>query len=319
MQLNEIIEKFRIDQRTITQNHGKLKWDQINSTLFVMPNNDGEAKRCCQILQAIAAPHLHISKQSWGATLDKELKHINFEQLKKAKVDKILVFEIPGKRKASGMNSEDRVSKEGFELIIIDHHHYHWVDRYQDVSSIEQLADYIGWTLSELDIQVAINDRSYIPGLLEYGLSKEQIDVIRLYDLMAQGHSLEQIKRHRLHAVKKVAMLKELKQPNLWIIKDIKSVEKSFIMEYLSMNTENGKVNALHIGPRKLFFSGEPNLVKKLLYFDYATLGYEKGFHSYGGGDDRYVKFWNFRLKSQNDKLSNDFVNGIVKIIKENL
>jgi hypothetical protein len=67
--------------------------------------------------------------------------------------------------------------------ICIDHHG----ERSAMPSSIEQVAQLLNVTLTRYQILVAINDRSYITGLMEYGASSEEIAEIRRKDREAQG------------------------------------------------------------------------------------------------------------------------------------
>lgn len=65
----------------------------------------------------------------------------------------------------------------------IDHHN-DWADK---PSSLEQVAEILGETLSPYQQLVAANDRGYIPAMLALGASQEEIDDIRRKDREAQG------------------------------------------------------------------------------------------------------------------------------------
>ena len=67
--------------------------------------------------------------------------------------------------------------------ICIDHHS----EKSDRPSSLEQVADLLKVALDRHQMLVAINDRSYIPGMLEFGATKEEIDEIRYKDRRAQG------------------------------------------------------------------------------------------------------------------------------------
>ena len=64
---------FKIPQTQINQGFLKHDLRLMRNTLFIVPKNDGEAKRALEILEALEAPHVLVSEQGWGATLDKEV------------------------------------------------------------------------------------------------------------------------------------------------------------------------------------------------------------------------------------------------------
>jgi len=67
-------------------------------------------------------------------------------------------------------------------VILIDHHN----EFSQNPSSIEQVAEILGHKLSRFEKAVAINDTSYIDGLVEAGFNKSDIKRIRALDRKAQ-------------------------------------------------------------------------------------------------------------------------------------
>ena len=67
--------------------------------------------------------------------------------------------------------------------LCIDHHG----ERSELPSSLEQIATLLGLTLSRYQQIVAINDRLYIPGMADFGATKEEIELIRHSDRKSQG------------------------------------------------------------------------------------------------------------------------------------
>jgi hypothetical protein len=63
---------FKIPSAQISEGRARVNKVYLNETLFVVPRNDGEAIRAVEILEALDAPHLRVSKQAWGATLERE-------------------------------------------------------------------------------------------------------------------------------------------------------------------------------------------------------------------------------------------------------
>ncbi len=65
----------------------------------------------------------------------------------------------------------------------IDHHN----ELQNRKSSIEQVADILKITLNKKEMLIAKNDTGYIPAMLKFGATKEEIDSIRVADRKAQG------------------------------------------------------------------------------------------------------------------------------------
>lgn len=302
---------FHISDQLVEKNLRKIDQDIVKKSWFILPCNDGEAKRACQILSALKAPYVHISKQKWGAILDKELDFLDWSIAKKVK--RVFVFEIPGKNSA-GMNCEDIFSKKGLELIIIDHHYYQWVNRYHEDSSLEQLCSWLKWPLNRADEAISVNDRSYIPGLCRLGLQHADIVKVRNFDLNAQGFAASYISSQRSKLPRILNKLEEKKQGDLWILKN-PEIEKVFILEELAVTADAGIVHMLEVAERKLSFSGSPKAVDYLLSLDYCEYGFKPGYVCYGGGDGSLAKFWGFRPKSSRELVKPKFVNTIIGFI----
>lgn len=157
-----------------------------NQIVVVTPVNDGEAVQIEKILKNENIKTL-ITKQGWGASwdgLEPEIKE-KIESYKN-KNFKIFGVELQGKAPEGAKN--------------IDHHKYDGDDRSSDKSSLEQVADLIGYELTLYDQFVAENDKGFIPAMISLAktknLSKEQtqtlIQKVRLQDRAAQGITPEQ-------------------------------------------------------------------------------------------------------------------------------
>lgn len=154
--------------------------------VIVTPVNDGEATQIAKILKEKNIKTL-ITKQGWGASwsgLEPEIK----KEIENYKNKNFEVFgvELQGKAPEGAVN--------------IDHHKYDGDDRSSDKSSLEQVADLIGYKLSLYEEFIAANDKGFIPKMIELAktknLSKEQteklIQKVRLQDRAAQGITSEQ-------------------------------------------------------------------------------------------------------------------------------
>ncbi len=302
----------------------RLRLDYINQTFFIIPHNDGEAVRCCQILRAVQAPFLHVSRQSWGATLDKEWPKINFASLDKSQVKNIMILEIPGLADHPGalIAKEAELVELGFQLDIIDHHHYQWVDRYKTVSSLEQLCDLIGWEMNDDDIAIAVNDRSYIPGLKALGLGKEAIRKVRQFDLVSQGNNTNYIDRHIKLAREWIPKLREEKRGDLWIL-DHPDVKQTYVSQELSIDDPKGYIQMFEIKGHKLGYSGRAEIVDMLLRSDFTKWESQTGpLKNYGGGDGVNAKFWSIKTAENRKSIPRamaDEVLGMIQSAMESL
>lgn len=150
--------------------------DCSHITLLV-PKNDLESVTIAEIAERIGFHQVLISDQPWGAKLEKEPQ----STFDKIETDEVWIVEIPGPEK------EKELEEQGKKIKAIDHHHYKDAPgRYQEKSSLEQLAEACEYELSEDERMVAINDRAYIWGMLEGGASYETIRKIREQDLDVQ-------------------------------------------------------------------------------------------------------------------------------------
>ena len=315
MQENKSL-KFKLEQGLLRSNEKIVDQDFLRTSFFILPCNDGEAKRACEILLGLKVPFLHISSQRWGATLDKEWSKISWNQADGIK--RVVVFEMPGQRLSGSEIEFERCIKDmGLELVVIDHHYYRWIDRYHQKSSLEQLCECIAWPLDWTDQAIAVNDRSYIPGLKQLGLSRDEIIQVRNYDLKAQGFKPDYIAKQMAKAPSVIEDLRGRKHGELWVLESA-PIERIFILQELSLQSSSGLSNVLEIGPRKLSFSGSPQVVNHLLGLDYTKFGFAKGYICYGGGDDSFSKFWGFRPRYSHESISKNFVEDLlVHIVNE--
>lgn len=159
------------------------KLDSKNTT-FICPRNDAESATIIDILKKQNFD-VRISKQkTWFCPLEKEPDK-TFDDLK----DTIVIVEMPS------LKAEKRLS-EYHSLIIVDHHGYPslGINRENSRSSIEQVAELIGYELNHFEKGISINDQEYIYGLIKNDYSEEEIKEIRELDLQMQGYTAEQFR-----------------------------------------------------------------------------------------------------------------------------
>ena len=159
-----------------------------NQIVVVTPVNDGEATQIEKVLKENNIKTL-VTKQGWGASWDglepeikKEIKNL------KNKNFKIFGVELQGSAPKGAKN--------------IDHHRYDGDDRTNELSSLEQVAELIGYKLTLYEQFVAENDKGFIPAMLTLAKNKnldkketkKLIEKVRLQDRAAQGITPEQEK-----------------------------------------------------------------------------------------------------------------------------
>lgn len=157
--------------------------NKFNST-FVCPHNDAESATIINILKRHNFD-VRISKQTtWFSPLDKEPDE-TFYNLK----ENVVIVEMPG------LQSEERLADK-HKVIIVDHHGYPslGINRENPKSSIEQVAELIGYELDYFERGVSINDQEYIYGLAKNGYGEDDIKKIRELDLKMQGYTDEQFR-----------------------------------------------------------------------------------------------------------------------------
>lgn len=232
----------------------------------VTPCNDGESRTIVDICRRLHVD-CRVSKQPWGATLDQEPES-NLTNLRPI----VIVVEMPSHEK------ESVLEQAGHRLIVVDHHSYPKLnlDRRQPLSSLEQVADHLGYKLTRWEKGIAINDREYIFGLVDAGFSTEEVQTLRTYDLESQGVPAEKIET--VKAALKTAPVKK----GITILR-LDFVNAGFAQDFLVMESPHVVRDLLILGGnpvRKAQFYGDPAKVERL-----ADLG------EWMGGGER-SRFW---------------------------
>ncbi|MES2963362.1 MAG: hypothetical protein V4760_05695 [Bdellovibrionota bacterium] len=296
---------FKIPAEQIIEGRSRVNAKFLAETLFVVPKNDGEAVRAVEVLEALGAPHLRVSKQAWGATLEREGLPAKLPD----GVKRVVVFEIPS------IHEEKALREKGLEVVIIDHHFYKDVDRRRDDSSLEQLAAMLNWPMSKVDMAIAVNDRGYIPGMIAMGLSKQEIRDVRLYDTVAQGRTPDWVADMIRISQEDIPTFKV--EAGVTII-DRPIADEGILKQELALRTVDGIAHSLIINSGRVSFSGDPRVVKSLLETNFENLGYAPGSYSqYGGGDAKASMFFGFNPKTAPQNAKELIPLGIQRRIRE--
>ncbi|MEG0873440.1 MAG: hypothetical protein RSG48_05775 [Clostridia bacterium] len=160
----------------------------MGDRLWIMPNNDLEAKTIIEMLKK-AGENVLSTLQAWGASwegLEDNIKARIKEEILNNENIKIYGIELQGEAPDNAKN--------------IDHHVYDEEDRSNNKSSIEQVADLLGVKLTIDEMFVAENDKGHISAMkalgAKLGMNEEEInsiiDNIRRRDRETQGITKEQ-------------------------------------------------------------------------------------------------------------------------------
>lgn len=159
----------------------------MKKTVLIVPPNDAEAILISQIADKMELPMI-ASKQTHGASIDKGRDYVPL--IKKGGYTRVVIVEMPGPK------TEAHLKQLGFEVVVIDHHHYTGLDRAHDArgrmlpSSLEQFVRLFKLTparLKKLGFDphlvkaVGIMDRGYVWGLQDEGFSKKEISDVLAY------------------------------------------------------------------------------------------------------------------------------------------
>lgn len=305
--------EWKIPGAQIAKARQQVDKDFLNSSYFLVPNNDGEAKRAVEMLEALQAPHRKVSPQAWGAELGKEPGLPSPQDLQRKGIKRIVTFEMPG------ADLEEAYRKAGIEVVVIDHHSYPGLklNRHKNESSLEQLMKLLNWPASRTDLALAVNDRSYIPGLKAQGLTEEEIGAIRRYDIMAQGKPEREID----DAVKQARdyIPKIEKVDGIYFVEN-SPVDESYLKQELALKSPNGIVSTYLSSPGKISFSGNPKVAELLLNYDFTKHGYHPGkFDQYGGGDKSASMFFGFKPKEIPDGFRDPLPKEIEAAVKNDI
>ena len=222
----------------------------MKNRLWIIPNNDLEAKTIIEMLQREEEEFL-VTGQTWGASwdnLEEELK----EKIEEAKRDGKAVYGVELQGDSNGAMN-------------VDHHTYGEDDRSNSKSSIEQVAEILGIELTLDEQFVSANDKGYIPAMeklgAELGLNEEDlqkiISNIRMRDREMQGITLEQ----EAQAQEAVEQLGEIKGKREYIQLDLPHSKTSTVTDRLYGKYENLLITS---GDGETNFYGITDIIKML-------------------------------------------------------
>lgn len=245
---------------------------QTTNTTIICPCNDGESRLIIDIAKKLSFD-VHISKQGWGAVLSQEPDE-TFADLKKH----VIIVEMPGVQK------EAELKDKGHNLFVIDHHKYQDMDRSYPVSSLEQFACLISYTLDRWEMGIVLNDRGYIPALRKNGYAEEEILKIRQFDLEAQGYKPEYFE------ILRKDYLKGYNPSQDFFVVETNCEKTSYLSDLHFFENEKRKSRIDLV----VFTVGPENKIKEINFYGSPARAQalQKRFGGYSGGDEKVSMFW---------------------------
>ncbi len=276
---------FRYSAAELSTARAKVDMDRVRGSLFVIPQNDGEALRIQQVLAAVDAPHVLKADANSRAGVGLA----DFPKELPAGIREVVLVENPGPE------LETHIRSLGLEVRIIDHHVWGDLDRYNALSSLEQLMDLIGWTPTRVDRAIALNDRSFVGGMRAAGYSDEEMRLVRIFDLQAQGNYVGRL-RGEIEAVQK--LLPRLERVANHVVFDGTAEHlpnPGLLFQEIALNPETANMGLVDFGSGHIKISSKIDVVKKFRDFPWSDFGYPPGaIRTTQGGDEQgsmYIYF----------------------------
>ncbi|MFW5852320.1 MAG: hypothetical protein ACOCWB_08855 [Bacteroidota bacterium] len=252
--------------------------------LFLLGGKDLEMVTIQNILnskQTECLPKKEEELPKWGASIDMYKHILDDEKYKSYDIYAVELTEPPGWKKPDN-------------LTIIDHHG----EKEKSLSSLEQVAVKIGHTLSDQEKLIAVNDKSYITGMIEFGATMEEIYDIRRKDRAAQGVTADDEKKAQ------DSIKLKINNDDVIVVKSSTQrfsaiTDRLYPYSKLLIYTNN-EIVYYGINKNKLVSKFDKEISDKLVY--------------HGGGDNGFIGFTSTFLE-KND--ITESINKIISVVKE--
>ena len=142
---------------------------------LICSQNDLEGATILKIAQQVGID-IRRSLQRWGGKLGNEPPE-NLHNLKKI----VAIVEL------CDPPAEEKLRSDGHEVVIIDHHNYSGVMRFNSKSSLEQFCNLVGHPMTNKLWQIAANDSGFIPELFRLGMSYSDMEKVRIEERKILG------------------------------------------------------------------------------------------------------------------------------------
>ena len=253
----------------------------LSDLMMVIPVNDPEAREISRVAKSVGV-HVHELETLHGAKLDLKAVNTLIAEAKEKNFKRVVIEEIPGEP----LEVEEEFKKAGLELIIIDHHAYKKFSRFNRLSSLEQAAQLLGFSLSPKSKMIAVQDRSFLHGQMDLGVPKNILDI--------------NAKKLNLKPYEMILEDKVYDTPRgkFYVIKYTDDSISSLANQLVFMNYPN-PVQVITINDGDIRFSGLPENVEWLkkvipvLIKRYAPD--KKKLETYFGGDQYRSMYWGLK------------------------
>jgi hypothetical protein len=157
-------------------------------TSLICPHNDLESQTILAIGHRLGLD-VHQIVGAWGLTLEAALKQISQPQLLR---EHVIIVKLPA---TVGLTLLQQLGKQ---IYVIDHHQVSTQSHRVLASSLEQFAQLMEYSLTPAEWEIAINDRDFLPGLSQAGVSWERAQELRQAELELRGQvdNMVAAKRH---------------------------------------------------------------------------------------------------------------------------
>lgn len=287
-----------LSQRSLIFDHQTQLNQHRYQTLVVTPFNDMESKIIHNIARKLGSHSLPLEvPHGYELSIKDAVKIV--KKAKEARAKTIMLVELPGKIP----QVEALMKREGFNVVIIDHHsHGLHNDRTHRLSSLEQFASHFGYKLSPREYIAAVMDRSFIYGLNEVGLNRQEaLDILKSIS-QEDYYALEKNLTLFMHARKVNVTLQNGAVARVYIIENkhgklVQVTQAAALLEFPEV------ANVLVINKstfgESILFSGIRELSE---LFKKEFIKWRHYPNQFSGGNQRNVGYWGIDIRADQIK-----------------
>ena len=291
----------KIREEVLVQPHLNPKNKQ---TMIVMAVNDLESKEIKRIADNLGIYLFSVELRRGENKLNEDLVNQILHKAYEKNISKILLVEFRGSKKSEVL--EEKIRKEGYNLRIIDHHVYEEKDRGHHLSSLEQFALEVGYKLSFTSKAIGVKDSSFLNGLLELGVTRENIYEIYLKHI--QNDKAETL------VASKISYLGKDNWGDFYLGKNIYKNINSLHLSLL-VKSDDFHASILNIKGREAQFIGNPQVATELHELMKPFYLERKVQNNYLGGDPYRNMFWS--ITKINPQFRNQVLSHVARYLND--
>ncbi len=287
-----------LSQRSFILEHQTQLNQHRYQTFVVSPFNDMEAKLIHNLARKLGSHSLAFEvPHGYELTIADAVQII--KKAKDVRAKTILLVELPGKIP----QVESLMKKEGFDVVIIDHHsHGLHNDRTHRLSSLEQFAHFFGYKLSAREYIAGVMDRSFVYGLNEVGLDRQEVLEILKSISQEDYYAIEKNLNLFLQARKIYHKLRDGSIAKIYLIENkygkLAQVSQAAALLEFPDIANVLVINRGHYG-ESILFSGIRELSEK---FKNEFSKWKTYQNQFSGGNQRNVGYWGIEIRAEKIK-----------------